>query len=297
MRGIRRALNLDTVRYGVRCLRWRSDPTLMRCPSCRSRSGTCIDRKAWITSLIQCETCGLLYRRPQEPYGFADRFYQEEYQSALTTTLPEPEPLASMLASAFRGTEKDLGDKIETFRALGLSAGARILDYGSSWGYGVWQLKVAGYQAEGFEVSRRRAGFGRRNLAVTIHTDTSQLARHSYDAVFTNHVLEHVPDPNMALTQIGLALRPGGWLVAFFPNGSDECRRANPERFHCNWGRLHPVYLTDEYCLDRLRAKPNWMISKPYDSRPDLAQLTQWDQAHSWKGDMRENEMMLVARF
>ena len=51
----------------------------------------------------------------------------------------------------------------------------------------------------------------------------------------------------MALTQI--AWRPGGWLVAFFPNGSDECRRANPERFHCNWSRLHPVYLTDEYLL------------------------------------------------
>ncbi len=142
---------------------------------------------------MRCEACGLLYRRPQEPEGFAERFYQEEYQSALTTALPEPDALETMLASAFRGTEKDLGDKIETFRALGLPAGARILDYGSSWGYGVWQLNVAGYQAEGFEVSRPRAGYGRRSLGVTIHTDTSQLAKNAYDAVFTNHVLEHVP--------------------------------------------------------------------------------------------------------
>ena len=246
---------------------------------------------------MKCEGCGLIYRRPQDPEGFAEHFYQDEYQSALTTALPEPAFLATMLASAFTGTEKNLADKIEALRTLGLRAGARVLDYGSSWGYGVWQLNVAGYLAEGFEVSRPRASYGRRSLGVTIHTDTTQLASHPYDAVFTNHVLEHVPDPNRALTQIALALRPGGWLVAFFPNGSDECRRANPERFHCNWGRLHPVYLNDDYCLGRLRGKPTWMISKAYESRPDLAQLKQWDQVHPWKGDMSENEMMLVARF
>ena len=106
MRGITRALNLDTVRYGIRCLRWRSDPTLMRCPSCRSRSGTRIDRKVWITSLVRGQACGLLYRRPQEPEGFAERFYQEEYQSALTTALPEPDALETMLASAFRALKK-----------------------------------------------------------------------------------------------------------------------------------------------------------------------------------------------
>jgi len=215
----------------------------------------------------------------------------------LTTTLPEPAPLAAMLASAFKGTEKDLSGKIETFHALGLKAGARILDYGSSWGYGVWQLNAAGYQAEGFEVGRSRAAYGQHHLGVTIHTDRSQLSRNAYDAVFTNHVLEHVPDPNVALTQITRTLKPGGWLVAFFPNGSDECRLANPERFHCNWGRLHPIYLSDQYCSNRLNGQPNWMISKRYEASPDLTRLAQGDQTHSWKGDLRENEMMLVARF
>ena len=98
---------------------------------------------------------------------------------------------------------------------------------------------------------------------MTIHTDTSQLAKNAYDAVFTNHVLEHVPDPNMALTQITLTLRPGGWLVAFFPNGSDECRRANPERFRMQLGsassglskrRLLPLSSAREAELDDFKA-------------------------------------------
>ncbi len=268
----------------------------MRCPSCQSESGTQVDRKAWITSLVKCHTCHLLYRQPQEPQGFAETFYQKEYQSALTTATPEPEALASMLASGFKGTEKDLSSKLGVLKALGLADGARVLDYGSSWGYGVWQMNAAGYRADGYEVGRARALFGTRNLGVTIHTETEQISNCEYDAVFTNHVLEHVPDPTVAFELIRSALKPGGWLVAFFPNGSEQCRLANPVRFHTNWGRLHPVYLNDDFCSAAFRDKPCWLLSKAYDSPPDLGQLLQWDRVVAWRGDMRENELMLVAR-
>jgi SAM-dependent methyltransferase len=289
--------NLDTFKYGVRCVRWRLDPALMRCPSCGSANTTGIARKAWITDLVRCEGCRLLYRRPQEPLGFAQRFYQQEYRSGLTTQLPEKVDLARMLASRFKDCDKDLGRKIDVLRMLGLPAGARILDYGSSWGYGVWQMNAAGYHAEGFELSRTRACQGSRYLGVTIHTERARLPENAYDAVFTNHVLEHIPNTREAFDTIASVLKTGGWLVAFFPNGSDECRRARPTRFHRNWGRLHPIYLNREHCARLLDPRPYWMMGKPYAAPPDLALLKQWNRTSPWVGDMKENEMMLVARF
>jgi SAM-dependent methyltransferase len=202
-----------------------------------------------------------------------------------------------MLTSRFRDTDKDLSEKIGVFRALGMPASARVLDYGSSWGYGVWQLKDAGYDAEGFEPSRTRARYGIQNLDVPIHMDIASLPKGAYDAVFSNHVLEHIPNPGLAFDQIVTVLKPSGWLVAFFPNGSEECREASPRRFHCNWGRLHPIYLNHEYCARVLNGRPHWMVAKKYNSPPDLALLMQWSRTDQWIGDMRENEMMLVARF
>ena len=297
MRQLRRRLSVNTVRYGARCLSWRRNPLLMCCPSCQCASGVSIARKAWITDLVCCDGCRLLYRRPQEPEGFGERFYQREYDDGLTTEPPERTDLAAMLSSNFRNTEKDLSQKIAVFSALGVPRGARILDYGSSWGYGVWQLSAAGYRADGFEVSRTRAAYGMRHLGVRIHSDASELSVQSYDAVMTNHVLEHIPNPKVAFEQISSVLKPGGWVVAFFPNGSDACRLANPARFECNWGRLHPVYLNNEYCARLLKGRPFWMMGKKYESPPDLQLLSQWNGASEWMGDLSENEMILVARF
>ena len=168
------------------------------------------------------------------------------YKSGLTTELPDPAALRGMLDRDFRGTAKNLGDKIDSLRALGVEPGARVLDFGASWGYGVWQLSAAGYTADGFELSASRAAWGRRHLGVTIASSQAALADSSYDAAFTNHVLEHVGNPRAAFERIARLLKPGGFMVAFFPNGSEACRVANPVRFHCNWGRLHPIYLTDE---------------------------------------------------
>ena len=154
--------------------------------------------------------------------------------------------LSAMLSSQFRSTEKDLSGKIEVFNALGVRSGARILDYGSSWGYGAWQVNALGYRADGFELGRTRARYGEEQLSVRTHVAWSGVAACSYDAVLANHVLEHIPNPRAALGRISGALKPGGWFVAFFPNGSKACRVANPVRFQCNWGRLHPIYLNNE---------------------------------------------------
>lgn len=292
-----RNVTFDTVRYASRCLAWRLDDRLSRCPSCGSSERTHVASKALITQLVRCEGCRLLYRVPQEPATFAERFYDREYKSGLTTELPDAQTLARMLRCDFRGTGKDLSDKMAGLAALGVETGARVLDFGASWGYGVWQLIAAGYRAEGFELGASRAAWGQRMLGVTIASDPDSLPSHSFDAVFTNHVLEHVRDPKAAFTLIERVLKPGGLLVAFFPNGSDDCRLAYPVRFQCNWGRLHPIYLNDQYCARLLQGRSYWMAAKAYDAPLDLPALAEWNQRQPFVGNMAENEMILVTRF
>ncbi len=51
------------------------------------------------------------------------------------------------------------------------------------------------------------------------HQDLTQLSHptHSFDAVITSDVLEHVPDVDAALAELCRVLRPGGWHISTHP--------------------------------------------------------------------------------
>ena len=66
----------------------------------------------------------------------------------------------------FSGTPRDINTWIGVLQFL--RPGGRVLDFGCSWGYGTYQLRQAGFDAVGFEVSRPRAKFGREKLGLNI---------------------------------------------------------------------------------------------------------------------------------
>lgn len=104
--------------------------------------------------------------------------------------MPDRKSLEKFKTSTFRGTEKDISDKIAVLKAL--MPRGRVLDYGCSWGYGTFQLIAADYDAIGFEISQPRAAFGRARLGVKIISGKSALdgLAQSFDAVFASPVLE-----------------------------------------------------------------------------------------------------------
>jgi 2-polyprenyl-3-methyl-5-hydroxy-6-metoxy-1,4-benzoquinol methylase len=260
------------------------------CPSCRSNKFEKVDRKGF-HELYRCRECRLLFRYPYETAEEMARFYERAYcQPGLTTDLPDILSLRDLLAVGFRGTQKDFTRIVELFEALRLAPGSSVLDFGANWGYGVWQLKRAGYNTIGYELAEARAAFS-RELGVNVFTKWSDIvARAPFDVVFSCHVLEHTPDPSAALRRKIDVLARGGTLVALMPNGSEAFRRSQPDAFHRLWGQVHPVMLNDEFMRRKFRCGHALGAC----IRDDLEALASWDRVTPWDGTISTSELLFV---
>lgn len=219
----------------------------LECPSCGCSRSDTVARKYLVTSLRRCRDCRLLFRAPTTPPAEYGRYYQAQYRSGLTTEPPNDEQLQRYKANGFSGTEKDFSRYIDIVGALGFHPGARILDYGCSWGYGCWQFEQHGYSVQGYDLSKVRVAYGREKLNVDLAWDTDQITGR-FDVFFSTHVVEHVPDTAGLLNFAFSKLNPGGIFIAVTPNGSQQYRARQPGNWSRVWGFKHPV-LFDEVFL------------------------------------------------
>src|SRR6516225_2846516 len=114
------------------------------CLVCGHSAGCTRDRK-WFHTLIECRACLLLYRFPMEPPQAISDFYVIEYsQPGLTTELPDDRQLSELLATEFKGSEKDFTYHSSILRVLKVPVNGRILAFGANWGYASWQFARAG---------------------------------------------------------------------------------------------------------------------------------------------------------
>jgi SAM-dependent methyltransferase len=232
----------------------------------------------------------MLFRFPTEDSTGMAAFYQNEYvEPGLTTECPGDDELSALMRSGFAGSDKDFSHQIKALSALGLKPGARILDYGASWGYLTWQLKQVGFDAVGFEISEPRAKASAR-LGVEVHSSLTSLGG-GYDMVYSCHVLEHVPDPAASLRDQLALVRPGGLVVAHTPNGCRGFRERHPGLFHQSWGRVHPVLLTDDFVVNVAGERPFLTTSDE-----SVDSLATWDPSTQERRDVSDHGFFFVIR-
>jgi SAM-dependent methyltransferase len=237
------------------------------CPNCKSdlRKASTVDTKYWVTALVECPNCLLLVRTPTDDASESESFYQSNYSQGYTTDCPPDEELARLQATKFVGTERDYSRCIRFFEFLGIPKDARILDFGCSWGYGLYQMIESGYKnAEGFEVSLPRARYGIEKMSLPIRSNPAELVQ-SYDVIFSSHVLEHLPDFSL-INELKGKLRNGGYFIAVTPNGTIDFKEADFNAFHQIWGKVHPVLLTRSF------------VEKNYGK--ELCYLDSWESAN-----------------
>ena len=89
----------------------------------------------------------------------------------------------------------------------------------------------------------------------------------SFDAVFCNHVLEHVPDDRAAMRELRRVLRPGGWAVLQTPidlgreSTDEDPTVTRPEERLRRFGQADHVRIYGRDFFDRLRAA-GWDVER-----------------------------------
>jgi 2-polyprenyl-3-methyl-5-hydroxy-6-metoxy-1,4-benzoquinol methylase len=229
-----------------------ADAAAWHCPNCGSVEHAELDRKYFVTRLLRCANCRLMFRSPTDSEEFNRRFYNFHYQQGTAMICPSDEAIAKLKVSHFAGTERDFSGYIDFLARNGVKPGGRVFDFGCSWGYGSYQLAKAGYDVRSYEIAVDRRTYAIEKLGI-IHIDepSAIVEGHplagSFDCFFSAHVLEHVPSPSKVIDLAWHCLRDGGVFVAFTPNGNDAFRRFNPGGWRNMWGNVHPNYLDDQF--------------------------------------------------
>ena len=93
--------------------------------------------------------------------------------------------------------------------------------WGAVWAAFCSRCSAEGAQPHGVEISREAREFARQHLGLPIYEDLSHcLARTGpVDAIVLNDLVEHLVDPAELLGTAVMALRPGGVLAIWTPNG------------------------------------------------------------------------------
>ncbi|RME03413.1 MAG: class I SAM-dependent methyltransferase [Planctomycetota bacterium] len=98
--------------------------------------------------------------------------------------------------------------RLEPYRRTG-----KILDIGCGQGGFLRSAQERGWEPEGVELAPHLAKFVREHYSIPVHVGTLEdleLEEGSYDVIFFNELLEHIPQPRPFLTKVYSLLRFGG---------------------------------------------------------------------------------------
>jgi SAM-dependent methyltransferase len=216
---------------------------MQACPHPHDRLALLFPARDYITGdafeVGTCGACGLSVTSPQPSGEALGRYYPPAYHGkSLGSRFPAPvEALQRLL---YRGRAAAVE------RVAGGRPG-RVLDIGCGRGHLLDAFRRRGWTVQGTELTEHSASFPRNVLGLPVHIGPGEALPFepgSFDAVVMWHVLEHWPDPRVAIAEAHRMLRPGGVYMVGVPNfGSFEARLTRAGWFHLDVPR-HLCHLT-----------------------------------------------------
>jgi len=180
--------------------------------------------------VVGCEGCGLGRFHPWLGAEQVRAFYPDEYYGEPGAKF---QPLVERLVRL-------VGARHIGFLSRGLRPGARILDVGCGRGVVLGPLADRGLEVHGVEVSAEaaRGADPRAEIRIAAQLGDAGYAPGFFDEVIIWHVLEHLPDPRVALREVHRVLAPGGRLIVAVPNFSSwQARWSGAAWFHLDLPR------------------------------------------------------------
>ncbi len=160
--------------------------------------------------ILQCGSCGIVFLSPEISMKDSESYYREGDYWRDKLNDPLQREMLSRNARAMLSliTLHKKPDK-----------SVKLLDIGSHEGTFVEEALKFGYQAQGIEPNKRIAAEARaRGLPITEGAIESLAGEEKFDIITLFHVLEHLPDPQLALEKIKNHLKTDGILALEIPN-------------------------------------------------------------------------------
>lgn len=154
--------------------------------------------------------------------------------------------------------------------------GDRMLDIGCGSGVSLLTAKLSGAEAWGIEADPNVERLA-RELGLEIHRGSLHdrpFPDVDFDLIILNQVIEHIPEPDKALLEIGDRLAPGGRVVLVFPNIGSLWRRLSGSRW-INW---HVPYHQHHFTLatfTRMAQRCGYRVARSRTITPNLWTLLQ----------------------
>ena len=197
----------------------------------------------FLAEIKGCSICGLLQQSPMPTREQALAFYPKNYTHYNFT----PSRLRSLLIGIyFRPLTKLL-------LGMGANPSQTLLDIGCGPGEKAAFLRDRlGLQVVGLEPNELAAKRARDIFGVETINDffpSKKIGPQSFDFVYFNHVIEHVPDPVALLNSSYETLKPGGWLIGETENITSLSSRV----FGRYWSLCHMPFHLYFFSPDTLR--------------------------------------------
>lgn len=113
-----------------------------------------------------------------------------------------------------------------------------VLDFGMGWGFWCLMAKAFGYNVVGYEISRERIMFAKRN-GIDVIEDIS--GNNKYDFINAEQVFEHIPNPLQTLKILVSNLKEGGVIYISVPNGIGIEKELGSPEWKPSKNEIHPL--------------------------------------------------------
>lgn len=202
-----------------------------------------INKKEDDFSVVQCNSCGLIYTNPRPDKSEIRSFYPETTHyyvcnNSAFVPLKTVQGIYRTLLQYFRGYFPECNNspfircllypiyliKNIKFDIEGIPQflhGGKLLEIGCSYGKFLHEMKQLGWEVQGTDMSEEAVLTGRKVFGLPlINADIDEFDPEpaSFDVIIMRMFLEHAPSPGRVLKKAALWLRPQGELIISVPD-------------------------------------------------------------------------------
>lgn len=180
------------------------------CPLCRGKNHQQLYKRDGF-GIVECRSCGLVFVNPRlEVKKIRDHYDETYYQSKNSQDKTRYfDYNFRYLKDKEKKRFNDIFANLEKF----LPSKGRLLDVGAATGFLVLEAQKRGWKAEGVEISKWAADYGKKTLKIKMFNGDlfkANYPKESFDAITMLDVFEHLEDPIKELKEAYRILKKGG---------------------------------------------------------------------------------------